>query len=254
MSEQSIYNALRNGGLSHAGACAMMGNMYCESLLDSKIVETRCSMSGSDYTWNVDHGGISEHSFVHDAYGFGLCQWTYFTRKQELYQYAKSKGVSIGDEQMQCQFCINELKKYYSGLYNYLCKTDDLPTATRRICAEYERPAINNFADRINKATDYGSRLSYNGEPAECNNDSCPIEFDENVETTEITVRVLKKGMLGRDVYMLQCGINDAGVNCGEPDGDFGPKTETALREYQEFCNLDVTGVADTATWQTLFQ
>ena len=58
MSEQTIYNALRAGGLSPAGACAMMGNMYCESGLRSDNVQDNCAMGDSDYTWNVDNGGI----------------------------------------------------------------------------------------------------------------------------------------------------------------------------------------------------
>ena len=101
MSEQTIYNALRNGGFSHAGACAMMGNMYCESLLKSNNVENRCSMSDSDYTWNVDHGNISKWQFMTDSYGYGLCQWTYHTRKEALYLFAKELGVSISDEWIQ---------------------------------------------------------------------------------------------------------------------------------------------------------
>jgi len=35
-------------------------------------------------------------------------------------------------------------------------------------------------------------------------------------------------------------------------DGEFGPKTETATKEFQQQAGLPVTGVVDEATWQAL--
>ena len=251
MSEQTIYNVLIEGGLSPAGACAMLGNMYCESGLKSNIVETRCSMGGPDYTYNVDNGFISREQFIRDSYGYGLCQWTYYTRKASLYDYAKSICASIGDERMQCDFCLFELQKDNLSLYNYLCKTSDLPEATKRICAEYERPATNNFADRINMATRYYNQLVGSDTNPGCEDDSCNIDFPE-AEICDVKVRVLKKGCLGRDVFLLQCGLTDAGYGCGVPDGDFGRNTEKAVKELQKANSMDETGVADWFVWQTL--
>ena len=259
MSEQTIYNALRQRGLSHCGACAVMGNMYCESLLKSNIVEKRCPMSDSDYTYNVDAGITSLSQFAHDSYGYGLCQWTYYTRKTELYNLAQTRETSISDEAMQCDLCINELSRDYSGLYQYLCGDCDLYTATSLVCCEYERPAVNNVQPRYNAAQGYYQRLS----PVEdmtsdlgdgCDGDACPINTD--VETCEIQVRVLRRGDFGRDVYLLQRGLEDAGCNLGVYgcDGDFGSCTEAAVKAYQEECNLDMTGIADGDVWQIIFQ
>lgn len=251
MSEQSIYLHLRSGGLSPAGTAAMMGNMWCESTLKSDIVEKRCSMSDRDYTYNVDNGLITKWQFETDAYGYGLCQWTYCTRKEALYLFAKDKGVSIGDEQMQCEFCIAELQKDYAGLYQSLCNTDDLPTAAKRICSEYEQPAVNNYADRINAAQRFFNQLAYGGS-ADCN-DACPVEpTPAKIET--IPVRVLKQGDLGRDVYILQCGLIDMRFDCGVPDGDFGLNTKEAVAELQRAYDLPATGIADSYVWQTIMR
>lgn len=253
MSEQSIYNSLRAGGLSPAGACAMMGNMWAESGLRSNNVQDNCTVSDSDYTYNVDHGIITKSQFERDSYGYGLCQWTYYTRKAGLYDYAKSLGVSIGDEKMQCDYCVFELQKYYVGLYRDLCSTQNLPDATKRICAEYEQPAVNNFADRINAAQRFYNQFADMDVDTGCGEDSCPIEYPEE-ETCSVNVRILHKGCLGRDVFLLQAGLFDMGYDCGIPDGDFGVNTEAAVKELQRANKMDETGVADWFVWQTVLQ
>lgn len=247
MSEQTIYNALRIGGLSPSGACAMLGNMFCESGLKATNVEDRCTLGDFDYTNAVDMGTISRYQFKLDAFGYGLVQWTYPSRKEGLYDLAKGQGVSIGDEQIQCEFCLVELINEYNGLYSYLCTTNDLPEATKRICAEYERPAVNNFADRINAAQRYFNLLAK--DDSGCTVDSCPIEIPKE-ELCNVSVRILRKGNLGRDVYLLQCGLLDMGIDCGFPDGDFGENTEAAVKELQRVTQMDPTGKADKDVWQ----
>ena len=253
MSEQTIYNALRAGGLSLAGACAMMGNMWAESGLRSNNVQDNCPMSDSDYTYNVDHGIMTKWQFETDRYGYGLCQWTLDTRKDALFLFAKAEGVSIADEQMQCAFCIKELRDDFAELYKFLCETDDLSKAAERVCAEFERPAVNNFALRINAAQRYYNDL------AGCDDDACEITFPEPAETqaeekATVEVRILRRGDLGRDVYLLQCGLNDMGINCGKPDGDFGEKTETAVNELRRAAELPPSGVADAPVWETILK
>ena len=88
MSELTIYQHLRAGGLSPAGACAVMGNMFQESAMQPNNVENRCTISDSEYTRAVDDGRISPSEFVYDKFGYGLCQWTWWSRKKELWQLA----------------------------------------------------------------------------------------------------------------------------------------------------------------------
>lgn len=253
MSEKTIYQTLRNGGLSPAGACAMMGNMWAESGLKSNIVEKRCTMGDFDYTYAVDNGTITRWQFMADAYGYGLCQWTYSSRKADLFEFARSEGVSIGDEKMQCEFCLFELQRDYAQLYAYLCNTDDLPEATKRICAEYERPAVNNFADRINAAQRYFNQLAYGGN-GECTDDACPIEPTSPDAVCSVDVRILSQGCLGRDVFLLQCGLQDMGFDCGMPDGDFGVNTKEAVLSLQRDSGMIPSGIADAPVWQTILR
>lgn len=256
MSEQTIYNSLRAGGLSHAGTCAMMGNMACESALLSNNVQDNCTLSDRDYTYAVDNGLITRWQFMADSFGYGLCQWTFSKRKDDLYMYARSEEESIGDEAMQCAFCIFELKRDFAELYSFLCTTGDLENATRRICAEYERPAVNNFNDRIAAAQRFYNNIQFSGkidnsDTEGCNDDSCPIDAEELVQ---IEVRALKRGDTGRDVFLLQCGLSDMGYSCGVPDGDFGIKTESGLKELRDAKGLSGDIIADQIVWQIIIK
>ena len=146
MSEISILKLLVQGGMTPIAACAMGGNMYCESTLHSNIAQRgMTSLSDAEYTAAADAGTID---FVHDAVGYGLCQWTYYTRKQKLLEYARAYGTSVGDETMQVKFCLEELRTEYPSLWNYLQTAQGLYEAAARICKEYERPAVNNIQDR----------------------------------------------------------------------------------------------------------
>lgn len=247
MSAKTIYEYLKQGGLSHNGACAMMGNMYCESLLKSDIVEKRCSMSDEEYTKAVNIGTISCYQFSRDAFGYGLCQWTYWSRKDELWKRTVNQGLSISDEMAQCEFCVAELRRDYKFLYDFLAEDCDLYSATARICKEYERPAVNNIDARFAKAKEYDKEFA--GDTPTPTPTPTP-----SGETVDITVRVLRKGDLGRDVFMMQTGLQDMGIDCGIPDGDFGPHTEMAVNDLKETIGLPMDGIADGDVWQMIFQ
>lgn len=161
MSQLSILSALVRGGMTPIAACAMGGNMMCESNMTANIAQRgKTTLTDAQYTAAADAGTIN---FTYDAIGYGLCQWTYYARKQRLMEYAKSMGASVGDETMQVNFCLAELRGEYPALWAYLTTAQDLYGAAARICKEYERPAVNNIADRANAGSalymQYGSRL-----------------------------------------------------------------------------------------------
>lgn len=254
MSEQTIYQALRAGGLSPAGACGMMGNMDAESAMRTNNVQDNCTMGDHDYTYAVDTGIMTRWQFMSDSYGYGLCQWTSSDRKDGLFMLAKERGVSISDEAMQCEFCLYELRGY-KDLYNFLCTTDDVAKAAERVCAEFERPKYNNFAVRINAAQKFFNQFAPTTVEKPPCDDSCPVDITPEIpEPCEVNVRRLKRGDLGRDVFVLQCGLNDMGYSCGVPDGDFGGNTEKAVKELQEAAGLEQTGVADLFVWSEVLK
>lgn len=133
----------------------MGGNIQAESGIRSNNVEDRSGMGDAQYTAMVDAGGYDFATDNGKHYGYGLCQWTLKSRKVELLQYAKKRGVSIADEDMQVDFAVHELKRDFSGLYKFLCSTDDIYTATDRICREFENPAVKNTAKRYEFAQEW---------------------------------------------------------------------------------------------------
>ena len=53
-------------------------------------------------------------------------------------------------------------------------------------------------------------------------------------------------------VKKVQQALNDAGYECGTPDGSRGRKTKTAIESFQKDKGLEVTGTVDDALWEAL--
>jgi len=60
---------------------------------------------------------------------------------------------------------------------------------------------------------------------------------------------LLKQGMRGDDVQVLQKMLIDAGVYSGEADGIFGNSTFQAVQDFQRIHGLSVDGVVGKQTW-----
>jgi peptidoglycan hydrolase-like protein with peptidoglycan-binding domain len=60
--------------------------------------------------------------------------------------------------------------------------------------------------------------------------------------------RVLQAGRRGWDVAALQFLLGRQGFPSGPVDGDLGPRTDAALRRFQEWAGLVVDGLAGPAT------
>lgn len=78
--------------------------------------------------------------------------------------------------------------------------------------------------------------------------------FDQNLGAARPAndvpmTRVLRRGSRGEDVERLQRTLHDAGFDVGEVDGKFGPRTEAALRAYQQANGLRADGRAGEDTF-----
>lgn len=120
--EEKIWQFLKSCGLNDYGAAGLMGNLYAESGLSPKNLqntyEKKLGYTDDSYTDAVDSGAYS--NFVNDSAGYGLAQWTYWSRKQALLTFCKASGASIGDLDMQLSFLIKELSDGYSGVLSTL--------------------------------------------------------------------------------------------------------------------------------------
>lgn len=110
--DETIWNFFKAKGLNPMALAGVMGNIYAESGLESVNLqngyEESLGMDNTQYTQAVDNGSYT--NFVQDQAGYGLAQWTYFSRKQNLLDFAKGSCVSIGDLNMQLEFLWKELE------------------------------------------------------------------------------------------------------------------------------------------------
>ena len=145
--EKAFYKYLTEElGLNCAAACGVLANINAESAFKStnlqQTYEKSLGFTDATYTEAVDNGTYT--NFVKDAAGYGLAQWTYWSRKQKLLDFAKSKGKSIGDALMQMQFFGQEIKGY-SAAWNTLKSVPNTEEGAYKaaydVCYHYEAPA-----------------------------------------------------------------------------------------------------------------
>lgn len=147
VNEKGMYNYFMETIKNPIGVCALMGNIQCESAFRSDNLQDtfnkKLNMNDAEYTSMVDTGHYTKDRFVHDGAGFGLVQWTYHTRKENLYNFANERNVSIAEPVMQMDFCLFELKYYRcngTDFLTYLKNVKSLNEATINIMKIYECP------------------------------------------------------------------------------------------------------------------
>lgn len=159
MNEKKIFDKLMASGMTLCGVCGLMGNLYAESLLNpinlENQYERKLGYTDESYTAAVDSGKYQ--NFAKDSAGYGLAQWTYHTRKQALLNFAKERGCSIGNLDMQLDFLIHELRTSFSAVWNTLYTADSICAASDAVMLKFERPADTSEAARAKRAS-FGKR------------------------------------------------------------------------------------------------
>lgn len=196
MNEQKIWDFLIEGGLSPYGAAGLMGNLYAESALDPRNLQNSCEkrlgMTDVEYTAAVDAGSYT--NFAKDSAGYGLAQWTYWSRKKNLLDYAKGKCVSVGDLDMQLEFLRAELQGY-NTVWNLLTTAESVRAASDAVLTQYEKPADQSEAVKQKRAS-FGQKFYE--------------RFAKNTDTMGITERQARQKIVD---------IAEGWYGCKESDG-----------------------------------
>ena len=155
-----IRDFLLKQGITLEGVYGMMANIYSESGFRSNNAQNsymnKMGMTDEIYTSKVDNGTYT--NFIFDRVGYGLCQWTSSGRKQNLYNFAKSCGKSIGDETMQLNFLMKELNGSYKAVLNVLKTSHNISECAKYVMTKFERPADQSITAQ-NKRANYGIQL-----------------------------------------------------------------------------------------------
>lgn len=153
--EEKIWNFLSSKIKNDFGVAGLMGNMYAESGLNPINLQNSgnksLGMTDEEYTKAVDNGTYT--NFVRDSQGYGLVQHTYWNRKQNLLNYARTMCCSIGDLEMQLNFLMWELQNGYRSVWNKLPSSTSVRQASDIVLTEFEKPADQSENVKIKRAS-----------------------------------------------------------------------------------------------------
>lgn len=205
------------------GTAGLIGNLYAESGLVANNLqnyyEQKLGYSDISYTDSVDNG--SYDNFIHDDAGYGIAQWTYYSRKKDLLEFAsKYNNSSIGNLDMQLHFLRQELENQYPSLVNKLKTATSIYDASSYVLTEFERPY--DMSDSVKR-----TRSSYGQ------------EFYNKFSTVEGDIQdgglyIIRKAQQFYNSYI--------GSKL-DVDGEWGPLTnDAAVRSLQKAVGTDVDG------------
>lgn len=199
--EEKIWNHLSGKGLNDFAVAGLMGNLYAESGLQPNNLQNSYEKSlgytDATYTAAVDNGSYT--NFIKDCAGYGLAQWTYWSRKQNLQEFAKDARKSIGDLEMQLDFLWKELQGY-SGLMKTLRNATSVREASNAVLLQYERPA-NQGATVQNTRASYGQRY-YNKYAKKKEETSMSTKITTGAQLAEKATNVAKNY---KTLYVMGC-------------------------------------------------
>ena len=263
---QTIYNRLRQAGMTEAGALGCLGNWECESNCEPNRLQGDFSAyrtASKQYVADVTSGRISREQFGKDGKGFGIYQLTYFTRKLGYYDFWKKSGKALDDAELQVDYAVLELQRDYGSLYQYLCHTDDIYEAANRMCREFERPQWNNVDARYAAALTIRAEINMEGFDNQVGGavelkpgDVTPVipKPVEEPKSETWPPRVIDEHCTGwAEVWLLQALLKCRGYNV-LVDGIWGSLLTDKVKQFQKEHQLDADGAVGPMTWEKLME
>ena len=251
---QTIYDRLRQHGFSQAGALGVLGNWDCESNCEPCRVQDDFSpyrTISKAYVNALNSGALTRDAFMRDQKGFGLAQWTYPTRKADMYDTWKSSGMAIDDAVFQVDFAVKEFKRDFSSDFALLKVTQDIYQAVKTVCARFENPAVHNIDARFAAAVRIKGQINLAENPPAAEEPEAQ-EAQTVTESEYWPPRMLCEGMKGKDVEVLCAILKARGYAIHYVTDEFGSFVKDVLVVFQRENGLDHDGIAGPMTWAKL--
>ena len=169
--EDKIWRYLRSKGYSKEATAAIMGSLVNESGLKSNNIqnsyESKLGVTDATYTSMIDSGQYSADKFAKDSAGYGLAQWTYSSRKKDLYDATVRKGRSIATMKDQLDLLDREVGNY--GLEYKLKTSKNIADANNIFIRDFEKPAGSEnlgssvYSTRLKSARGFYDKYSGTG-------------------------------------------------------------------------------------------
>lgn len=146
---QYIWDYISNISGNEYGTAGLLGNIKAESGIIPFRLQGDFSSGYTKsitYTNNINSGEYTEDDFVNDSKGYGLAQWTYYSRKQDYYNWWVVHGGSIGSAENGVSFLVNELQTKYPSVWNAIVTAVDIKSVSDLVLTQFEKPADQSEA------------------------------------------------------------------------------------------------------------
>lgn len=191
MGVENIYNRLMAEIKNPFGVCGLMGNIQAESAFVSNNAQNSCmkrlGITDAQYTSAVDNGTYTR--FTKDSIGYGLCQWTSSGRKDALLSFARARGASIGDEDMQIDYLLHELNTAYKSVFKVLLGAKSVKEASDVVVKKFERPKDQSTAALQRRQTKgealYEKLVAGKGDAMNVYTKGKAVQLSKNFKSTE---------------------------------------------------------------------
>ena len=146
-----------------------MGNLYAESHCLSVCVQPSHfdDAVARQYVADVNSGTKSRYVFANDGKGFGLPQWTYYTRKEDLYDFLQNTQpvFDIGSLDGQLSYIKYEFQNSFASLKTSMQNVQGTDQEKVYKCADlvlenYEKPEVFNYTTRRDYALEIYNHYS----------------------------------------------------------------------------------------------
>jgi len=156
---------------------------------------------------------------------------------------------------MQVSFALHELttEAQYAGLWQILQTTDDIWTATDKVCRLYEQPYYCNVDTRFRYAKELEAEIGAAAStPPVPDNPPTAEASPEKADPLYFPYRMIDKSMAGTDVAVVQAILTARGYYTASLDGIFGDALDAAVRKFQSEHDLDPDGVVGPLSWRKI--
>lgn len=214
---ERLYAAIQNA----YGVAGAMGNFKAESNCRANNLQNtyvkKLGMTDEQYTAAVDNGSYT--NFAHDSAGYGLYQATYWSIKESLLNYAKARGKSIGDRDMQVDQFIDMMKNSYPDIWKVLTAAKTVREASDAVLLKFERPADQSEAVQVKRAM-YGEEFYQKF--AGVSQPVVPAEPEKGETQETVTLSAVHARYINSSGthYISNCGSDENGAYRGGQAGD----------------------------------
>lgn len=211
--EERTWNYFRSRGLSAVQTAGIMGNFSQEDSFNPR---------------QLQGGGESDSVPLDGVTGYGIAQWTFLTRQQNLDQFARDQNRPVATLDLQLDFAYKEMTE--SDIWDNMRTIQNVEVATRYFHSSFERSDDdeNGIQERVDDAIAYLNLYGSGSGPGGGPDPTCPPEgsigtspdgFVFPLRTTEEIVRQGVNGQRWCADSQTSCHLNYNAADILVPTG-----------------------------------